>query len=279
MRKLNVVAGIVTFNPDLTRLRENIESAMGQVDRMVIVDNGSSNMDAVSQLAAGFPRLEIIANRGNDGIAMALNRIMGWASAVGAGWALLLDQDSVCADGMVGILRGSASEGVAVVAPGIVDRNRPETTPQTVGPAEVDYCITSGAIYSVAAWKSVGGYDEEMFIDFVDFDYCLRLKTSGHRIVRDPLAILLHEIGHITKHGPFTAYHHSAFRLGHMSRDMLYYAKKHKRSPRELMVQRRRLAGTYAVLARKAVVVTLFEKDRARKVASIARGTLAGTRL
>lgn len=37
-----IFAGIVLFNPEISRLKENITHILGQVDRLILVDNGSS---------------------------------------------------------------------------------------------------------------------------------------------------------------------------------------------------------------------------------------------
>lgn len=277
MGNQSIVAGIVTFNPDLGRLRENLQATLLAVDNVFLVDNNSKNVSGVEELAAEFAGVQIHRNSVNGGMAKALNQIMSWAAETDKEWALLLDQDSVVAPGMVAALVEQTRHGVGVVAPAIVDRSAPNKKPTDDAPSNANYCITSGSLYNVSAWESVGRYDEGMFIDFVDFDFCLRLRQGGFTIVRQPKAVLLHEIGKITRHGPFTAYHHSAFRSYHMARDMLYYAYKHRRSQRDLMVQQRGLAGTYVVLARKAVVVALFEEDRLRRVSSIVKGIFDGT--
>jgi len=276
MTNLTTVGGIVTFNPDIDRLRENLERALNQVDHLVVVDNASSNFELVTSLLNEFADVNIIRNRVNGGIAIALNQVMGWALERGASWALLLDQDSVIAPGMVDTLLASAEPSIGIVCPTIIDRSSVSAIPAT-SRADVNYCITSGSLCNVQVWESLGGYDAAIFIDFVDFDYCLRLREAGFRIVREAQATLLHEIGRISRHGRLIAYHHSAFRSYHMARDMIYYAHKHRRALRELKVQRRGLFGTYAVLLRKMLIISLFEEDRLHRVASIVRGTFSGT--
>jgi rhamnosyltransferase len=276
MANLTAVAGIVTFNPDIDRLRENLEHALNQVDHVIVVDNASNNFELVTSLVNEFTGVSVIRNGVNGGIAIALNQVMGWALKHGATWALLLDQDSVIAPGMVGSLLARAEPTIGIVCPTIIDRSSTSREPVS-SRAEVNYCITSGSLCNVQIWESLGGYDEAIFIDFVDFDYCLRLREAGFRIVREPQATLLHEIGKISRHGRLTAYHHSAFRSYHMARDMLYYAHKHRHALRELKVQRRGVLGTYAVLLRKMIIISLFEEDRLHRVASVVRGTISGT--
>lgn len=277
MGEPKILAGIVTFNPDLARLRENLEAVRGQVDGVVIIDNASNNAEEVLALTSNDRMVDVVNNPTNYGIARALNQAMTWALQRRAKAILLLDQDSVLSPPAVQRLSANFGPGVAVVAPAIKDRNNSATHLLPTAREEVDYCITSGSLCDIQAWLEIGGYDESLFIDFVDFDYCLRLRQHGYRIVRDGSAVLLHEIGKITKHGPFTAYHHSAFRLRHMARDMLYYAHKHRHASPELKVRHRGVPATYAVLARKVLIVGLFEEDKARKISALFRGAVAGT--
>ncbi|WP_461172269.1 glycosyltransferase family 2 protein [Arthrobacter sp. Z1-9] len=276
MRSTRATAGIVTFNPDIPRLRENLQSVLAQVEKAVVVDNGSSNIELVELLLADFPQVTLKANASNLGIARALNQIMEWASK-SAQWVILLDQDTVASGDLVELLEAHTGDKVAVVAPTVVDRSQENISPSDAGVSIVDYCITSGALYNVGAWRAVGGYDEAMFIDFVDFDYCLRAGVQGYQILRESKAVILHEIGRITRHGRLIAYHHSSFRSYHMARDMIYYSKKHRNSPVQLRVQKRGVLFTYLVLCRKVLIVALFEEDRIQRIAALIRGIASGT--
>lgn len=261
----------------MQRLRENVTAVLREVDHVFIVDNASTNGESIQSLAEEHQGIRVYVNPVNLGIAKALNQIFEAAMEQDTGWVLLLDQDSVCSAGMVDILASKIAPGICVVAPSIVDRSDTKAHPTPSDNCDVNYCITSGSLSEVNAWRSVGGYDESMFIDFVDFDYCLRLRAQGLRIMRAPEAHLLHEIGKITRHGPFIAYNHSATRSYHMARDMLYYAYKHRRARTDLKVQSRGLAATYLVLIRKALIVAVFEEDRLRRVSALVRGMVSGT--
>lgn len=277
MGKMSVVAGVVTFNPDLDRLHQNLAAALAEVDEVIVIDNASANILQIEGLVEASPRIHLLRNRTNGGIAKALNQTFTWAAERRTGWVLLLDQDSVASPGMVNFLAANAGENVGIVAPAIIDRSDRQPSSREDGPSAVNYCITSGSLCSVQAWQAVGGYDESMFIDFVDFDFCLRMRQKGYLIVREPAATLLHEIGKISRHGRFTAYHHSAFRSYHMARDMLYYAYKHRSSSQDLKVHTGGLPMTYLVLARKAFVIALYEEDRVRRLWSILKGVVVGT--
>ncbi|KQQ00917.1 MULTISPECIES: glycosyltransferase family 2 protein [unclassified Rathayibacter] len=273
---MTTVAAIITFEPDLERLTTNLEAVAPQVDGIVVVDNASAGQAAVRTLLESRPDVHLIVRLENGGIASALNSAFAWAEERGAAEVVVLDQDSVCAPGMVARLRAHSGRSTAIVAPAIHDRNLGSAESTSDEAVDVDYCITSGGLYTVAAWRDVAGYDESFFIDFVDFDYCLRLRVAGYRIRRVPTAVLLHEIGHGQRHGSAVAYHHSAFRSRHMARDMVFYARKHSGSPKELRVGGRGLVLTLAVLLRKALIVARHEDDRSKKILALIRGSIEG---
>lgn len=267
---------IVTFNPDMARLRENLESVSVQVKSIVVVDNASDNIAEIEVVARQYSDSYTVKRATNDGIASALNVGIELARSLGSESALLLDQDSVCSPGMVTHLDAAFDDGVAATAPTVADRNM-GTTRISQSHEDVNYCITSGSLCRIESWLQVGKYDEQMFIDFVDFDYCLRLRMLGFKIIRVADATLIHEIGGGRKRGRLITYNYSPFRCRHMAADMLYYARKHGNSPKSLKVAGRGRVRTYFVLLRKIVIVSVFERDRFRKSSALIRGVVIGS--
>ena len=90
-----VYAGVVTYNPEIKRLKENISSIQNQVTTVLIFDNGSNNVDNIQNLILGLANVVFIKSEKNLGIAAALNRLMLWGYDRGYDWMLSLDQDSV----------------------------------------------------------------------------------------------------------------------------------------------------------------------------------------
>jgi rhamnosyltransferase len=271
------MGGIVTFEPDLMMLRQNLAAICPQVDRVRVVDNGSSNGVDIAMLCADFHNVTIDRLPLNRGVAVALNRVTASARADGATHVLLLDQDSVAESDMVAKLCMQSAPDVAIIAPRYVDRNLPsrscEISPEV---NEVNNCITSGSLVRIDAWVGIGGYDERLFVDFVDFDFSLRLRQAGWRILSIRTAVLAHEIGQSKRRSRFTAYNHSSFRSYHLARDMVVYSRKHRHSPRRLRINGRGTATTCLVLLRRAAIVALFEQNKAAKIAAILRGIAHG---
>ena len=116
-------AGIVTYNPDIHRLRENISSIIRQVDHIVICDNGSRNINSIKEIIMSFP-IRVIELNENMGIAYALNKICEISIELGYEWVLTLDQDSVSPVNLIKKLAEYANRNdVAIVSPEIIYRN------------------------------------------------------------------------------------------------------------------------------------------------------------
>ncbi|MFC7850187.1 glycosyltransferase [Arthrobacter sp. NPDC057388] len=288
-----IIASIVTFEPDIHRLRQNLEAIAPQVPNVIIYDNGSSNRDEIERVAAAIPNTAVIYSRTNDGIAAALNRLAEACLERGATHILTLDQDSVCSPAMVSGLAPELGDGVGMVTPYIVDRNKLTledyqrlTLPQVERyeqPARRG-AITSGAMVSLDAWARIGGFDELFFIDYVDYDFNKRLMDAGYSILRVNTVPLLHEVGRATRTWllvprkdlagrwhveRFFAFGHSATRCYYKARNRVLFTRKHGRT----------LGITHEgvwQLPQQIALTLMFEKQRSAKLKSFVRGIRDG---
>ena len=193
---MRVFAGIVTYNPQIDRLIENVEAIAPQVERIVVFDNGSANLSEVEDaLRAHGDSSDVIANGANAGMAHALNVLCERAKAEGVDYILLLDQDSVAPEGFVDLLCEHTGEDVGITAPFVMDRNNVRHVLMDEAVEQTDMVITSGSLVNLDIWERVGGYDENLFVDWVDYEYCDALLLQGYRILKVRDAVLLHEIG------------------------------------------------------------------------------------
>ncbi len=189
-----ICSGIVTYNPDVNRLKANISSIAPQVEEIIIYDNGSANLDAIRSLASS--NTHIISNKKNNGMSVALNALANEAIKRGYTDILFLDQDSVSTEGMVEALSSLTSQNVGVVCPRRIDRNSPNEEDTYAEEEEAAHTITSGSLVNLVIFDKIGGYDERLFIDWVDLDYCHNLRLHGYKILRAKQATLIHELGH-----------------------------------------------------------------------------------
>ena len=95
MKKETVLAGIVTYNPNMERLKLNLDAICNQVSVVAIIDNGSKNIEKIISLTEGYDNIEVVCNASNRGIAAALNQIGDLAAAKKKEFFITLDQDSV----------------------------------------------------------------------------------------------------------------------------------------------------------------------------------------
>ena len=191
---LGIWAGIVSYNPEIDRLRENVAAIAPQVDRLLIFDNGSENVEEVEVAFGSFA--EIIRSPENLGMAKALNRLCAAAEQGEATDIVLLDQDSVASCDLVAVEASHRSEDVGLVCALTIDRNHKGQEFNRSLIFDIKRPITSGSMINIAAWKGVGGYDERLFVDWVDDEFCDNLRTHGYRLIRTNGTSILHELGH-----------------------------------------------------------------------------------
>ncbi|MEO8385152.1 MAG: glycosyltransferase family 2 protein [Betaproteobacteria bacterium] len=229
-RDVRTASITVTFNPDPDRLAKQVCALLAQTTQIFIVDNGStSNVENVltrpefSSNADLASRITFIELQQNQGIATAFNAGAEAAIGVGAEFVLLLDQDSIPANDMIAklvagfrratiALAASSMGTVAAVGPRITDaRSKSEFPFITFGWLSnkhnrckshdgkliaTDFLISSGALLSIAAFKNIGRFDDALFIDNVDLEWCCRARSRGFSLYGVCDAELNHQLGH-----------------------------------------------------------------------------------
>lgn len=194
-------AGIVLYNPDIKRLKENLDAVCGQVEWVYCYNNGLRNAGEINALLNTYGNIRVIGTGTNVGIATALNELTKEAEKDNIEWILTLDQDSVVCDGMVEALASFKNEkDVAIICPVIEDIRRKNETPAVAQNTidDVEFCITSGSFMNIQKTLEIGGFDEWLFIGLVDNEICYRIKLNGYRIIRNNSVILNHELGNLT---------------------------------------------------------------------------------
>ena len=267
--KVMFIASIVTYNPEIPRLKQNIDSIICQVNEIVVVDNGSFDLKDIEILLSCYDKIHIIKMGDNKGIAFALNQAAAYACSKGYKWIITLDQDSVAPENLVSTYKQFVSNSdVGMVGCKIVDRNYGETNDQKNlkhGYKEVPMLITSASMLNLNVWKEVGGFCDEMFIDSVDFDICLSIREHGYKIIRTYETALLHEVGHSEIRHSFgkdrQIYHHNPIRYYYMVRNGIFLGKRH-----HFVIK-----ATYRVF-RMAFFTLLYDDRRIQKAKMMLKG-------
>jgi rhamnosyltransferase len=209
-------AVMVTYHPG-PEVLASIAAVRPQVDRLVVVDNGSRpEAHACLEELRATGEIELISNPENLGVASALNIGFRWAMERGYAWLLTLDQDTICEPDMVEKLffafgADADPDSVGVLAPVHFDRETGYVSPHLRNlPAPVvrrRYVMTSGNLIPTRALLEVGWYDDDFFIEYVDHDFCLRAGKKGYRVLLVRDARMGHQLGQLKRHelriGPF----------------------------------------------------------------------------
>ena len=260
---MKVLALIVLYNPDMNRLNQNIEAVSLQVDEVVLVDNGSDNIDEVKNNIKNS--VTFIYNDKNVGIARALNEGFEYAIKNEYDWVLTLDQDSVTEKHLVEIYKKYLHlPDIGMLTCNFVDRNSDIILEEEQQKEyyTVSRCITSASFCSVEAYIKSGGFDDYMFIDYVDHDYSAKMYKNNYKIYRINYDGLLHEIGHTKVYHFFglraVSTNHSAFRQYYMARNNIILAKKYP----EYYKMRNRIIVELC----RWIVILLFEKNKFKKL-------------
>jgi len=292
-----VAAVVVTYNAD-AGLADRLARLGAQVDAVVVVDNGSGP-DAVAALrwaVASLPAVSLILNDGNRGLAAAQTQGLGAVLAAGFAWVLLMDDDSTPAVDMVAALARveAAQPGMfGLLAPrlrypesgrvpgfitahgrGLWPRKRP--APEHGLLVDPVFVIASGSLIRADVARAAGPMRADFFIDYVDVEYCFRLRAAGVRLAVVGEAVLDHSLGQQVAHRVLgrTVWcsNHGPFRCHAMARNRLRLWRAWGRRHPGWMAQ-----DLVALIFQLGRVLTLEKNGRA-KAAAILRGLRDGVR-
>lgn len=271
-------AGIVTFNPELERFERVLAAVCDQVEKIWIVDNHSTNIEGIKTIIHKYPNVVLTVNKQNIGIATALNQIFRMADNENYSWILTLDDDSICGMDLVRKLYFfTKRKRVGIVCAKVTDDAMEDRVKRKEKKVKlVEDCITAGALTSVTAWKTVGGFDDVMFIDFVDIEFCERLRQGGYRIIRNSEVCVNQQYGSIT--GKIRVlgvtlyiFNYAPERIYYSVRNQIYFIRKHRNNIR--VMQR----GFF--LTGFCGKHLLFEKNRINTIKAIAEGLVDGFKM
>jgi rhamnosyltransferase len=217
-----VLAAIVAFNPDPPL--ESLCTALLSSGSSVLVLDNASQFGQETLIACQQAGAEVLRLADNIGVSGAL--AVAHERASGYSWLLTLDQDTRIDDGFVQALASSPSvrdPQVAMIGPRILDFASGDVlqgSPGGTTSAPPRFIITSGALCRVAALDDVGGFREDLFIDHVDHDICLRLRRRGWTIAVEAAVTVRHSIGQMRSHSVMPGL---TVRNSHHSADRQYY--------------------------------------------------------
>ncbi len=210
-----IAAVIVTYYADQDILRSVVNSIIGQVATVIIVDNGSSN-PWLSKLLRQKLDFDLILLESNLGIGSAQNIGIQRARDLSSDFVLLMDQDSVPSKNMVQLLLDTyqilvlSGKKISAIGPRFLDSESGRLSSHVAfgrfgtrridssdgsNAVPVDFLISSGSLIPLHVLDNVGNMDGSLFIDHVDTEWILRAHAKGYTAFGHAHATMTHSIG------------------------------------------------------------------------------------
>ena len=219
----SVLGIMVLYKPPMPQVTINIEAALKQVDRVLVVDNTPQQtvdqdyLKEIENLKAKYESKFIIKkNDFNLGLPVSYNFAIEYAKRNNFKFLLLLDQDSNLTDNVVKKLLFSYNDLSNSFKVGAVCAINKEEIKYPIDTylwafyersgmyknndvREVALAINSGFMAPLSVYEEVGKYDENYFLDCVDQEMCFRMIRHGYKIFILESAVVNHSEGKLIK--------------------------------------------------------------------------------
>lgn len=295
-----IIAVAVTYNIGRDFIAY-AESALSQVTHMIIVDNGSDDLTPLHHLQQRHTHLTLLYNDDNLGLSKAQN--IGITHAFThhtPDYILLLDDDSELAPTMIeqmltGLQANPNAENIGLITPQIIDRHADRSYPCLLETSRVSFerrdisvppfsdepyieglfvALASGSLIKREVFETIGLMNEQFFIDFIDWDFALRLQKSGYNILCTPAALMYHSIGKRSQKTfagrSFSTTNHSPQRRYSMAKNRIIFWKQHCLTRPAIM------AYSAMSLINDCLSILLCEPHKFSKIGLTFKGIFAG---
>ncbi len=266
-----IAAVVIFYNPDVKALN-NLKSYINNIDKLYAIDNSDLILNSLfKKKLAAINKVVYIQNKSNLGIGVAINIGVKRAIEDGYEYLLTMDQDSYFEKDALKILFNFIERfpTAGILSP--YHKNKFFTNP----PKNMEYeeildVMTSGNLLNLSVVQKVGYFNEEYFIDYVDIEYCLRLKENGFSIIRVNNSILKHNEANISKKTIFGSIiyptNHAPTRWYYKMRNFFYLQGKYKKSFSEYFINEK------INIRNNILKVLLFESQRMKKIKMMIKG-------
>jgi rhamnosyltransferase len=186
-------AVVVAYNPKPLRFKEVISRVSHQVNRVVVVDNGSSNSE-ILRIFSSIENCDFIEVGFNSGVSHALNVGVRWLmEGDSPDFILLLDDDTI-------VFEGAVEKALRIL------NTLPESMRNRVGVllmgSKNDDCSIkpikrgpfSGSIVRADLLRRIR-FREDFFLDQADFDFYSKVWEHGYAVLLINCKLIDHKLG------------------------------------------------------------------------------------
>ena len=251
MKTYKISAIIVTYNPDINRLKKVVSALNNQIDKLILVDNGSTNSNKIlNTLKNKRYKIEVILLKQNLGLAKGLN--IGVKSLKKSDFVLTLDQDTIIKKNAI---KTSINEYI------LLDKGMQSKTAiihlnyEKIGNRLIDrlifkllrldkselksnknhyrffypvrYVAQSGMLIKFTIANKLK-FNEALFIDQVDREYCSRITKQGFIILENKKILSKHKLGLGVRINNQLIRYEDKKRLHYFTRNSAYLLKIHE---------------------------------------------------
>lgn len=270
---MQIAATVILYHPDENYIR-NIKTYSDKIGKLYIIDNTEKHSQEFAGSLQQFKDSIYLHDGVNKGMSVRLNQACSLAWQQGFEWLLTMDQDSFFKNEEIEryldcIQAFEAKETVSVFG---VNFEKKIFENDFCKSKEVMHLITSGSLINLKVRESVGDFDEKLFIDEVDFEYCLRSVQKGFKIICFENIFLDHQLG-------TTSYYrslrtslktarvlHSPTRMYYMTRNFLYIQCQYKNIFPGEVKQRKR------ILMNRIKNNIIYNRERFKVIKNILKG-------
>jgi rhamnosyltransferase len=281
----------ISYNPNDSFIN-NVNQLVGQVSEILIIDNNSDiNSHKFLKKISENSKITIIYNQKNLGIATALNQGVNYAIAHSYEWIATFDQDSKPPNNFIRSMfyaysQYSLQDQLAIISPRYFNEVSQLIIPVKRGDInstffEIEAAMTSGNLCKTSIFEKVGLFEEDFFIDYVDYEFCLRCICNGFKIIVSSESVLIHNLGVTTSHKLFgktyfTSNHPPLRRFYNARNRILLYRKYTFINTMYLSTTGKWIFYDMLSLFKSIVKIILFEHNKFIKIKFILKGIYHG---
>jgi rhamnosyltransferase len=278
----------VLYQPT-AKFLENLAGARTTCPNVVAVDN-SPEADLRLHQSLREHGIHVIFNRNAGGLAGAYNKGAEVLLSLGCELIFLLDQDSEVEESFFARMTHACGEmgtDTFLIGPKIYEVELHKCMPvippgkrfpkpvridgETAGLFATLCIISSGSVISAAAYRRLGAFREDYFIEYVDIEYSLRANSLNVPVYMNTGVTLRQTNGRIERHGRLYTTNHEAWRRYYIARNSAHCLHLYR-----AYWGLNWFSGLMAI--QQAMRVLRFDSRKLRKLTAITVGYVDGLR-
>lgn len=219
--KKDLAGLIILYYPKYEEVYRNISSYCSCIETLYIIENSNINKDFINSLKE-LVKIRIISSGKNIGISKSLNLALEHASKDKYEWLLTMDQDTSFErndfSSFLNSFENINKKNLIIFSP---IHNKKFITTNII---EKEFVMTSANIINVEKSLKINGFNDKLFIDEIDHDFCFKSIINKYKIIVNENIAVNHSLG---KKDIRNVTIYPALRLYYMCRNYLYIREKY----------------------------------------------------